>query len=39
MGVRKFFQGATSTFCLLCSGCWRCHENGRSQNAFLFLHH
>jgi len=41
MGVRRNFSrgGATSTFCLSFSGCWRCHENGRSQNALLFLHH
>jgi len=40
MGVRRnFSRGGTSTFCLSFSGCWRYNENGRSQNAFLFLHH
>jgi len=36
---RKFSRGATSTFCLSFSGCWRCNENGRSQNSLLFLHY
>jgi len=40
-GVRRNFSrgGATSTFCLSVSGCWRCNSNGRSQNTLLFLHH
>jgi len=31
------WEGATSTYCLSFSGCWRCNANGRSQNALLFL--
>jgi len=33
--AQKFFRkGATSTFLLLFSGCWRCSANGRSQNVY-----
>jgi len=29
----------TWTFCLSSLGCWRCSENGPSQNSLQFLHH
>jgi len=39
-GVRRSFcRGATSTFCLSFSGCWRCNANVRWPKAFLFLQH
>ena len=39
-GVRRnFSRGATSTFCLSFSGCWRRNANRRSQDALPFLHH
>ena len=41
MGVRRKFSrgGATLTYCLSFSGCWRCDANGRSKLALAFLHH
>ena len=36
---QNFYQGATSTFCLSFSGCWRYNANERSQNALPILHH
>ena len=36
---RNFSRGTKSTFCLLCSGCWRCNANRRLQNTVLFPHH
>jgi len=36
----EIFPGwATSKFCLSFTDCWRCHANGLSQNALLFLPH
>jgi len=39
MGIRRKFSSGMSSYYLYFSGCWRCNENRRSQNALLFLHH
>jgi len=41
MGVRRNLSrgGATSTFCLSFSCCWRCNANAPSWNALPFLNH
>jgi len=36
---QKVFRGATLTFCLPLSDCWRRNPNGRSQNGLPLLHH
>jgi len=41
MGVRSNFSwvGQHRHFAYPFSGFWRCNTNGRSQNAFSFIHH